>query len=226
MGLAARREREREEIREKILAVARQLLSERGFEGLTMREIARRIEYSPTVIYSHFKDKQALVNELVDEDYRAVGQRMQALRQIADPLARLRYICERFTEYALANPNHYRAIVMTPGPEAGASVHDGDIRADAYALVLDTVKEAITAGRVRAERPDPALIAQTFIAGIHGVISLHLTLGHDSWIRWRPVMERSRLMLDALLQGLTGDAVTSVASANEPPRISGNLSNT
>jgi len=207
MGRVARRERERGEVRAKILTAARQLLSERGFDGLTMRGIAERIEYSPTVIYSHFKDKQALLSELVDADYRAVGERLQALRRIPDPLHRLRVIGQRFAEHALANPNHYRAIVMTPAPESGISrvARDRDIRQDGYALVLDTVQEAIDAGLLLPEHDDAQVVAQTFIAAVHGLVSLQLTLGGDACIHWRAFAERCALMLDALLLGLTGE---------------------
>lgn len=206
MGLAARRERERCEIREKILDAARLLLAQRGYEGVTMREIARLIEYSPTVIYSHFRDKQTLISELVDEDYRAVGKRLRDLASIRDPIRRLRYIAEKVAEYALLNPNHYRAIAMTATQDA---VHNsashlvrGDVRADAHALVLQTVRDAIEQGRLREHLRDAELVTQTLLGGIHGIVSMHLTMGNDHWVEWRPVQARMRLMIDSLLRGL------------------------
>lgn len=206
MGLAARRERTRYEVREKILAAARALLAERGCEGVTMREIARRIEYSPTVIYSHFRDKRALISALVEEDYRAVGQRLRDFGQIRDPIRRLRFIAEQISEYALANPNHYRAIAMTaqaaPVPRSGAQRARSDVRADAHALVLQTVREAIRMGRLREDLQDAELVTQTLLGGIHGILSMHFTMGSDQWVEWRPVQTRMRLMIDALLRGL------------------------
>ncbi len=205
MGLAARRERERYEVREKILDAARKLLAERGCEGVTMREIARLIEYSPTVIYSHFRDKQTLISELVDEDYRAVGKRLRELSNIRDPIRRLRYIGEKVAEYALANPNHYRAIAMTPSPEPvsrGASrMARGDVRADAHTLVLQTVREAIEQGRLREDLRDAELVTQTLLGAIHGILSMHFTMGSDHWVEWRAVQSRMRLLIDALLRG-------------------------
>ncbi|MCC7412789.1 MAG: TetR/AcrR family transcriptional regulator [Gammaproteobacteria bacterium] len=205
MGLAARRERERYEIREKILDAARKLMAERGYDGVTMREIARRIEYSPTVIYSHFRDKQALIDELVDEDYRTVGKRLRDLSSIRDPIRRLRFIGEKITEFALANSNHYRAIAMAASPEvperSASQNARGDVRADAHALVLQTVQEAVDQHRLREDLRDAELVTQTFLGGIHGIMSMHLTMGNDNWVQWRSVQARSRLMIEAMLRG-------------------------
>ena len=49
-----------------ILDAARELFATEGYEAVTMRRIADRIEYSPTAIYFHFKDKESLVRELCD----------------------------------------------------------------------------------------------------------------------------------------------------------------
>ncbi|HTR04723.1 MAG TPA: helix-turn-helix domain-containing protein, partial [Thermoanaerobaculia bacterium] len=51
MGTAERRERERHELRGRILDAARELFAEQGYEAVTMRNIADRIEYSPTALY-------------------------------------------------------------------------------------------------------------------------------------------------------------------------------
>ena len=64
MGPKERREREREEIRTSILEAARDLFANEGVEAVTMRRIAEKIEYSPTAIYFHFKDKESLLAEL------------------------------------------------------------------------------------------------------------------------------------------------------------------
>ena len=64
MGVKERRERERSETREKILDTARELFVEEGFDGVSMRKIAERVEYSPTAIYMHFADKEQLFMEI------------------------------------------------------------------------------------------------------------------------------------------------------------------
>ncbi len=85
MGTKERREREREELRTRILDAARELFAEEGYEAVTMRRIADRIEYSPTAIYFHFRDKEALMRELCDHDFRALAQRVPEDRQDRRP---------------------------------------------------------------------------------------------------------------------------------------------
>jgi AcrR family transcriptional regulator len=64
MRLQERRERQRQSLRKQILDAARELFTELGYEAVSMRRIADKIGYSPTTIYLHFADKEALVREL------------------------------------------------------------------------------------------------------------------------------------------------------------------
>jgi AcrR family transcriptional regulator len=81
MGSSDRRERERLQMRESILNAARELFAEKGYEAVTMREIGKRIDYSATALYSHFADKEALVNELCRRDFADFAQRFTSAVQ-------------------------------------------------------------------------------------------------------------------------------------------------
>jgi AcrR family transcriptional regulator len=69
-----RRERERAETRRGFLDAARRMFVQRGYEGTTMRAIAAKVGYTPTAIYHHFRDKEALVTELSTLDFRAFAR--------------------------------------------------------------------------------------------------------------------------------------------------------
>ena len=56
MGIKERRAREKEQLRRQILSAARELFVNEGYENVSMRKIANKIEYSPTTIYLYFKD--------------------------------------------------------------------------------------------------------------------------------------------------------------------------
>ena len=51
LGIVERKEREKSETREKILDAARELFVTEGYDGVSMRKVAQKIEYSPTAIY-------------------------------------------------------------------------------------------------------------------------------------------------------------------------------
>jgi len=60
MGLKERKERDKLEMKDRILQSAHQLFVEKGFEQVSIRNIAEAIEYSPATIYLYFKDKDEI----------------------------------------------------------------------------------------------------------------------------------------------------------------------
>ena len=206
MGVKERRERERTETREKILDAARELFIEEGFDGVSMRKIADRIEYSPTAIYMHFADKEQLFMEICHEDFRRLAQSMVGLAQVPDPVERLQRIGDAYIEFGLENPNHYRTMFMTPHPPIADSEEalkgKGNPEEDAYELLRATVREALSAGAFREHLRDADLISQTLWAGVHGVVSLQIAKSDDPWVPWSDIRQRARTMTESLLDGL------------------------
>jgi AcrR family transcriptional regulator len=206
MGVKERRERERTETREKILEAARSLFIEQGYEGVSMRQIADRIEYSPTAIYLHFADKEELFNEVCHEDFRQLAHSMAGLAQVPDPVERLKRIGSAYIEFGLENPNHYRSMFMTPHPAIPPSeaelMDKGNPEEDAYELLRATVHEALKAGAFRDHLSDVDLIAQTLWAGVHGVVSLQIAKCNEHWVPWRDIKLRAQTMTEAQFQGL------------------------
>ena len=92
MGITERREREKEEVRGRILDAARDLFARDGYDAVTMRKIAEAIEYSPTAIYLHFKDKDTLVRELCNADFDSLAR---AFQKIAREKRRAHDLCGR-----------------------------------------------------------------------------------------------------------------------------------
>lgn len=179
------------------------MFTQDGYDAVTMRAIADRIEYTPTAIYHHFDNKQDLLTELCTCDFRALAQAFARIGRIADPVERLRRIGETYLEFALEHPSQYRFMFMTPLPRsAPKDLQQGDPSEDAYAFLRQTVAEAIATGRLRPELTDPDAIAQVLWASVHGLASLHIAKGHDEWVEWRDARETGRLLIDAIHQGI------------------------
>lgn len=200
MGSRERRTRERAETRERILEAARELFVQKGYEATTMRAIAERVEYTPTAIYHHFRDKDALLTELAATDFRALAQAFQRIGAVADPIERLRKIGAAYVEFALTHPKHYQLMFMAQRPRNSLS-HD-DPSQDAYAFLRQTCSEAIASGRLRAELTDPDELAQICWSSTHGLVSLHIVKGQDEGIRWRDVRATASRAAEALIRGL------------------------
>lgn len=204
--MVARRKRDRNETREKILKVARKLVAEEGHDGVSMRKIAALIEYSPTIIYAHFRDKQNLLSTLAEEGYTSLGIRIHQHADVSNPLRRLRVIAQEFVRFALENPNRYNIITKknpVPASQSRPLTEDGnDDRHDVNSLIFKTVCEAIQGKLLCSHLQDAEIVAQTFYAGIQGVITM--CLGHNKYEGGgsQPALQRVDLMIDTLLHGL------------------------
>jgi AcrR family transcriptional regulator len=201
LGPRERREREREEIRTRILDAARELFAAEGVEAVTMRRIADRIEYSPTAIYFHFRDKEALLSELCDCDFRAFAHEFIEIARIPDPVERLKAAGGAYVRFGLNNPSHYRVMFMTPKTAESKTLEKGNPEEDAYAFLKSIVVDLTAKGLIRHET-DPDLVSQVIWSAMHGLVSLEIAKCNDTWVDWRPIAERGRVMVDMILGGL------------------------
>jgi AcrR family transcriptional regulator len=210
MGVKERREREKSETRDKILDAARELFVTEGYDGVSMRRVAEKIEYSPTAIYVHFADKNELFHELCQQDYSRLAEVFQSSAMSIDPLERLKQIGRTYIDFGVRYPNHYRFMFMTPHPAIEPNEEEcekkGNPELDAYAFLKWAVQQAIDAGRLREELVDAELVSQTVWAAVHGVISLNIAKCKDAWVDWRPVQNRAETMLDVIMRGLAREA--------------------
>jgi len=221
MGVKERREREKSETRDKILDAARELFATEGYEGVSMRRVAEKIEYSPTAIYVHFADKNELFHELCRQDFARLQEVMQSAEMPSDPIERLRQIGRRYIDFGVHFPHHYVFMFMTPHPPRELDEEDREIvgnpEVDAYALLKWAVEAAIKAGCFREEEQDAELVSQTLWASVHGVISLNIAKGTDPWVEWRPLQDRAETMLDVTLRGLVRDPLLAKDARNGAP---------
>jgi AcrR family transcriptional regulator len=220
MTATERRIRGKQELRKKILDSARDLFVARGYDGVTLRGIADAIEYAPGTIYSHFKDKDALIQALCLADFEAFETNFPRATLPADPLDAIREIGKAYIQFALSHPNHYRLMFMNripvePPPEALEK--RGDPARDGYALLRQTVQRAIDADRFRHEFRDPDLLAQTLWAGVHGMASLEIAMGVDPWHSWAPIEARVEAMIEAMFYGVVRERAERAQGAGGLP---------
>ena len=202
MGSRERRTREREETRERILDAARQMFVRHGYEATTMRAIADKIEYTPTAIYHHFRNKDALLTELAGSDFRALASAFQRIGRIEDPAERLIRIGDAYAEFALKHPMQYQLMFMTAKPEGViADTMHGDPTQNAYAFLREACVDAIASGRLRAEFKDADELAQMLWSSLHGLMALHM-MKKGGPVPWREPRKTARRICETMMRGL------------------------
>ncbi len=198
-------EQEREQLRTLIIDAARDLFVTKGVEAVTMREIAKRIGYSATSIYLHFADKEAVLRAICDTDFLKLATTLKEIFSIEDPIARMVAFGEGYAKFALAFPNHYRLMFMTPHLPYTAEIsglQKNNAEQDAYFQLKMVVQDVHAVGGFKSEWDDAELIAQTVWAGIHGVCALQIIMSQDDWVEWRPIDTRLSVMRQLMLSGL------------------------
>jgi AcrR family transcriptional regulator len=203
MGVKERRARQKRYLRQEILDAASELFVREGFENVSMRRIADKIEYSPTTIYLYFKDKADLLEQVCGETFSRLVQRLTKITdQSGEPLERLRRGLLAYIQFGLENPHHYRATFMMPIPEGLDEEKYVKLDApgmQAFDFLRRCVYDGIAAGKLKVK--DPELASQTLWAGIHGVTSLLITHEKFPWVGREKV---AKFMVETLVEGLAG----------------------
>jgi AcrR family transcriptional regulator len=203
MGVKERRIREKESLREEILAAARDIFVHEGYDGLSMRRVADKIEYSPTAIYLHFKDKSELVFSLCQESFARLNQQMQSLlNDEADPMARLRKGLRTYVDFGLRNPWHYLVAFVVPHDHSDPSEYERYTSAEsngmqAFAVLQGSVEECVQRGLLK--RVDANVASRTLWAAVHGITSLLLV--HEKF-PWGDKQKLIDTVIDSMIDGL------------------------
>lgn len=190
MGTNERIERERLAKRLLIMEAARDMFLERGYDAVTLRQIAERTEHSTTAIYVHFADKFDLFQQIVHEDFRRFDQALTAHAGIVDPVERLQRIGRAYVEFAMTMPRSYEMMFMREQPAAvSAAMKEAGAKEPgkaAYGTLVATCVDLEAQGRLRPELTDPLAVAQAVWSAVHGVVALRLRTEGAAELQWRP----------------------------------------
>ena len=150
------------------LAVVREL----GIDALSMRDLARTIDVSPSATYRHFPSRdhlvmrvsqcsrEALAHELISASSRIVGSNTKRRS-----VERFEAIGRAYVQFAVSNPNVFEA-AFTRSEVALERPDDPN----AWSVLVDSIEQMISAGAVpAARRKDASMIAWS---GVHGISTI------------------------------------------------------
>lgn len=197
--------------RGEILQAAKRLFLEEGYLQATMRRIAGMVGVSPTALYLHFADKEAIL-QAIAEDFFAellvVLQRNAAAH--AEPLPRLRAGLRAYVDFALERADEYRLTFQvrekSPAPPCPETENDADL---SFAVLEHDVRQLMAAGLFRPG--DPAMVAETIWVCLHGVTTAVID-----------VAPRMQFSADALIDSTIDTVLAGLSSpAGAPAPASG-----
>jgi AcrR family transcriptional regulator len=177
MGIKERRDRERQELKQAILTSARAIAAAEGWQAVTIRRVADRIEYSPPTIYEHFANKEAIQLQITRVGFQALLAEIRAASvSTSDPAGRLLAAARAYWEFAWKSPELYQVMHGLGGvpfcaPEVAAAAGEPLVETEAVseATAQIILRLPPMAGASPAEVADAVYVIW---AVLHGLVAL------------------------------------------------------
>lgn len=170
MGSKERILRQKEETRSNILKAARQIVKEEGWQGLSMRKIADRIEYTAPIIYEYFANKEAILQELTCKGFVLLAKDLRAaMAESDDPAVQLEAMWLTYWNFALHNKEMYQLMYGVQMTCCTQGTPESDAPYDLISGVI--------ARLMGVNDPECDVVMQkyfTFFSVIHGLISINI----------------------------------------------------
>src|SRR5204863_7001085 len=176
MGIKERHERDREAVQRAILDAARELFVAEGYENVSIRKIAERIEYSPAAIYGYFPSKDDIFFALAEEGFRLLFSYGASPRPAVegDPMDSIRAMFWRYYEFSKEHPEYF-ALMFLDRSVPQISKHwnrfgfVGEMRHD----MVVRIQEAIATGAFPAGT-EPNAVFRVLLTSLHGAATLKI----------------------------------------------------
>src|SRR5258705_9397739 len=179
MGIKERQERDREAVRRAILDAARDLFVTEGYQNVSIRKIAERIEYSPAAIYGYFPSKDDIFFALAEEGFRLLGDpgsepRRARLETLA-PVDRVHANFWRMYEFSREQPQYFALMFLDRSvPRISREYERFAFAREMKAHIIEGIQACIDAGEFPASL-DPVVATRTLMVGILGVAVMPLS---------------------------------------------------
>ena len=159
--------------RQAILDAARELITERGAYNLSLREIARRIEYSPAGLYEYFRSKDDIIAAVVEDGFARFANYLFSVPHTLSSADYLPELGLAYVRFAVQNPQHFMLIFNTISihgeGERGIYISEGT-----FQTLINGLQRAQEAGHIHASH-DLQLLSYGAWSLVHGMATLQLT---------------------------------------------------
>lgn len=162
--------RQKEETRTNILEAAYAIVKEEGWQGLSMRKIADKIEYTAPIIYEYFSNKEAILNELTGKGFIKLAKELQeAQDKFEKPEEQLEAMWMAYWDFAFTDTEMYQVMF---GVQMNCCSQQCTAQERPYKLFTSVIAEIM-----KNSNPTEEIIKQkyfTFFSVIHGLIAINI----------------------------------------------------
>jgi AcrR family transcriptional regulator len=163
LGIAERKGRERAEREHRIVAAARVIAEREGWDAVTIRRLAKEIEYSQPVLYSHFENRDAIVAAVAVEGFQEITEALREAAGGSTGRNALKNAAMAYLDFALRHPALYEAMFILPTDLRFA---EAETRPELQAA-FEALAAVVTPFCVDVE-----VVTETFWAALHGLAAL------------------------------------------------------
>ena len=204
MGVKERQERERETVARAILDAARDLFVTHGYQEVSIRKIAERIEYSPAAIYGYFPSRDDIFFALAEEGFRLLFSYAEISGSASlDPADRLRRQFWRYYEFSKAHPEYFALMFLDRTvPRITENLERFGLVSEKKHDMIVGIQEAIDTGAF-PKGTSPHAVFRSVLAAVHGVAVMRLC---DRLAPREDADALARVTIDAVITGLQAGA--------------------
>ncbi len=202
MGIVARKEQQKKEIRQLILDHSMKLFVEEGFSHVSMRKIAERIQYSPTTLYLYFKDKNEILFHCCESGFKMMLTANISLSLISNPIDRLHQMGKNYLQFGLEYPEFYDLMFIQEAPmdrliQMGEGWSSGDQSLNALKIII---QDGMDQGLIVPAKVET--VAMAVWSMVHGLVSLAIRKRLDKLVSQADMEQTMHDSLDWLLKTL------------------------
>jgi AcrR family transcriptional regulator len=175
MGVAERKERERQELVDHILIKAKEIISQEGFDKLSIRRIATEIEYSPATIYGYFTDKDDLLFQLMNKGFELMATYFSEIYNEPSPVKRIHLLGREYVRFGVEHPDWYELMFQSPNPmnHIKRCNEEWGHGAAIFEFFSKTCEEAIKEKKLK--NWEARILAMHLWTSMHGAINFYKT---------------------------------------------------
>ena len=172
MGSKERIHRLKENTRVSIIDAAHDIVKDEGWQALSMRKIAEKIEYTAPMIYEYYANKEAILLELTKKGYMLLGEKMKDARDQQDtPELQLEALWLAYWNFAFAEKEYYQLMF---GVEMNCCVIENLLPPDTHPYDIATPPIMQLMGIDDPEDEQVCVKYHTYWSIIHGLVSINI----------------------------------------------------